>query len=350
MRSIAAVVLVLAACGPKAKNEPDPDGPPADSPSDTQVTGCDYTETRDDTNDDVAPATGTPEDTGLTFDQKLVVCGAFDAGHFDGDITVDVDGYLVTFDTAVDVMVRLSGPGAEGIELVGLDVYGGPDFDEVVTTDTFYGDHSAAAIHLPPGTYELLPFALAGEAIEATVDYKITIDTDDPATRCPSEVDGMVYAEANDGAANNGNDMVTIPSGAPPALTAGADSPEPTGLTIATGVLDVSSKHRIGGLLADVAVEDQYEDKDTYLVNSGQANELSIKLEWNSASNLDFLVFEADSAEPVKRAIVASNVGPEYQAFSVKPETAYWVLIGAKTGSAVPTAYSASLCGAAFVP
>ena len=106
----------------------------------------------------------------------------------------------------------------------------------------------------------------------------------------------------------------------------------------------------LGGLLADVAVADQYEDKDTYLITTGDANELSIKLEWNSASNLDFIVFEAESAEPVKRANVTSNTGPEYEAFAVKPATAYWVLVGAKTGSTFPTAYSASVCGASFVP
>ncbi len=340
--------MLLVACGPKTltptPDGPDeaPDGPPVDSPP---AAACDYTELRDTTNDDVPPASGTPEDTGVTFDQKLVVCGSFAADHFDGDITVDVDGYKFTLATTTDLLVRIHGAGAEAIELVGMDVYGGAAFDELVGTNTFYGDHGVAQMHLLPGTYELAAFALAAAAIEAPVDYRITITADAPDVRCPSVVSGTSYGEANDGAGNNGNDMVTIPSGAPPSLTTAADSPEPTGLVV-TG----SSQDRLGGLLLDVALADQYEDKDTYLITTEDANELAIKLEWNGTANLDYLLFEANTPSPVVRAITASNTGPEYETFSVKPSTAYWVLVGAKVGSTLPVAYSASLCGASFVP
>ena len=235
------------------------------------------------------------------------------------------------------------GAGAEAIEFVGMDVYGGAAFDELAGTLTFYGDHGVAQMRLQPGTYELAAFALAAAAIEAPVDYRITITADAPATRCPSVVSGASYAEATDGANSTGNDMVTIPSGSPPALTAATDDPEPTGLTV-TG----SSQDRLGGLLKDVATADQYEDKDTYLIAVGDANELAIKLDWNGTANLDYLLFEANTPSPVVRAIAASNTGPEYQTFSVKPATAYWVLAGAKVGSTLPVAYSASLCGASF--
>ncbi len=338
-------VLAVAACGPKSTPPPPadgPDDPPIDSPP---AAACTYTEQRDGSNDDVPPATGTPEQTGVTFDQKLVVCGTFDSTHFDDDITVDVDGYVITLDTAADVLVRLHGAGAETVELVGLDVYGGAAFDQLVGSNSFYGDHAVTAIHLEPGTYELAAFALASAAIPTSIDYQITIEADAPATRCPSVVGGTTYAETNDGSSNNANDMVTIPSAAPPALTGGADSPEPTGL-----IIDASSKHRLGGLLADVTVTDQYEDKDTFLITTGDANELAVRLEWNSIANLDYLVFEADNAEPVKRANKTANTAPEYETFSVKPATAYWLLVGAKTGSALPTAYSASVCGGAFTP
>jgi len=344
MRLLALCLLV--ACGPKSKDTP-ADGPigSPDGPIDTPVAVCDYTEQRDITNDDVPPANGTPEQTSVTFGQQLVVCGSFAADHFDGDITVDVDGYLITLTSAADVLVRLHGAGAETIELVGLDVYTGPDLDQLVGANTFYGDHGVTAIHLEPGTYELAAFALAAEAIDAPVEYQITINTDSPATRCPSVTGGASYAEVLDGASNDGNDMVTIPSGAPPALTAGGDTPEPTGIT-----LNASAKYRIGGLLVDVAAADQYEDKDTFLITTEDANELAVKLDWNGPSNLDYLLFEADSAEAIVRAIAATNAGPEYETFSVKPATAYWLLVGAKVGSTLPVAYSASLCGAAFTP
>ena len=338
--------ILLVACGPKTLT-PTPDGPvePADGPPEDSppAAACDYNELRDTTNDDVPPASGTPEDTGVMFDQKLVVCGSFAADHFDDDITVDVDGYKFTLATTTDLLVRLHGAGAEAIEFVGMDVYGGAAFDELAGTLTFYGDHGVAQMRLQPGTYELAAFALAAAAIEAPVDYRITITADAPATRCPSVVSGASYAEATDGANSTGNDMVTIPSGSPPALTAATDDPEPTGLTV-TG----SSQDRLGGLLKDVASADQYEDKDTYLIAVGDANELAIKLDWNGTANLDYLLFEANTPSPVVRAIAASNTGPEYQTFSVKPATAYWVLAGAKVGSTLPVAYSASLCGASF--
>lgn len=340
-----ALALLMSACGPKSTTPPPADGP-EDPPIDTPVApACTYTETRDTSNDDVPPATGTPEQTGITFDDKLVVCGTFNADHFDGDITVDVDGYTIALDTAADVLVRIHGAGAETIEFVGLDVYSGAAFDQLVGSNTFYGDHGVTAIHLAPGVYELAAFALASAAIPTSVDYQITIDTDTPTTRCPSVIAGTAYAETNDGSNSTSNDMVTIPSAAPPALTAGADVPEPTGFTI-----DASSRHRLGGLLADVAVADQYEDKDSFLITTGDANELTVKLEWNSVANLDYLIFEADNPSPVIREIVVADTGPEFETFSVKPATAYWVLVGAKTGSALPTAYSASVCGGAFTP
>lgn len=338
--------ILLVACGPTPLT-PTPDGPdqPDGPPPDVPVSGCDYSELRDTTNDDVPPATGTPEDTGQTFGQELVVCGSFAADHFDGDITVDVDGYLITLASPADVLVRIHGAGAETIELVGLDVYTGAAFDQLVGSNTFYGDHGVAAMHLDAGTYELAAFALATAAIGAEVDYRITITADAPATRCPAVTTGG-YAEANDGASSTGNDVVAIPSGAPPALTASAaDAPEPSGLTVAAGV-----STRVTGSLADVAVADQYEDKDTFLIASGDANELAVRLDWTAATNLDYLVFEEGSVEAVTRAIAPSTTGPEYETFAVKPNTSYWLLVGAKVGGAFPATYSATLCGASFTP
>jgi hypothetical protein len=37
--------------------------------------------------------------------------------------------------------------------------------------------------------------------------------------------------------------------------------------------------------------------------------------------------------------------------FSVKPNTSYWLLVGAQVGSMdLPAAYTGSLCGATFTP
>jgi hypothetical protein len=335
------VLLLLASCGDDGGTAtPDgavdaPDPPPADAPP----TGCDYTEQRDGTNDDVSPATGTAEDTQLAVGARTVICGAFEHTHFDGDITVDIDAYRLT--VSGEVTVRIAGAGAEAIELVGVDIYGGPAFDQRVGAVTFYGDHGVTSLTLPAGTYELLPFALASQAIAATVPYTLSIQRGAP---CMQATSGG-YPEAHDGAASAGNDVVAFPVGSPSALTASAaDMPEPTGQTLV-------AQGRVTGTAADVAVADRYEDKDTYAFMTGAGvNELAVLVEWTGAADLDAYLFEADNPDPVVRGL-GTAAGSEPVTFSVKPNAAYWLLVGAKAGgNGLPAAYSASLCGATFTP
>lgn len=349
----AVLALLLAACGPGPASDP-PDAHHADAAgvedapaADAPPSGCDYTEQHDATNDDVSDPPGSPEQTGLTAGARTVVCGKFEHTHFDGDITADVDGYVIAVASETDVLVRLHGAGAETIEYAGVDVYGGATFGTLVGSATFYGDHGVVALHLPAGTYELAAFALSSAPLPSTIAYQLDITEDTPATRCP-EVTSGGYAEAHDGADSTGNDVVTIPSGMPPALTASTtDAPEPTGLTLDPGTA------RLTGSAADVATTDQYEDKDTFAFATGAStNELAVRLTWpGTGANLDYLVFEAGDPSPVFRAIATAPQAPELRTFSVKPNTSYWLLVGAKTGSAgFPVAYAASLCSAAFVP
>lgn len=349
MRFACSVLAVLIGCGgDKAPADPDAPPIPIDAAPDADLpSGCDFAEQRDLTNDDVPPATGVPEQTGLTFVTRSVVCGTLDAAHFDGDITVDIDGYVIDVGAESDVLIRLHGPGAEAIELVGVDIYAGAGFDQLVATNTYYGDHAVTAVRLQAGKYELVAFALAGAAIATSIPYTLEVIADTPAARC-SEVTTGGYAEAIDGATNAGNDMVRIPSGAAPALTASAaDNPEPTQLVLIPG-----TNTRVTGSAGAAVMPDQYEDKDTFLVATGPAtNELAVQLDWPSTTaNLDYLLFEANSASPVIRAI-STTQHPEVTTFSVKPNTSYWLLVGAKVGAtALPATYTASLCGATYTP
>lgn len=349
MRWIALPVLFVVACGgDDTPATPDAsvstDAPvPIDAPA---VTGCDYIEQQDLTNDDVPPATGTPEMTGVTLAARTVLCGTFESTHFDDDITVDIDGFLVTVPTERDVLVRIHGAGAEAIELVGVDVYTGADLTTFVGSSTFYGDHGVSSLHLAAGTYELVAISLNGMAITSPVPYRIEVVTD-MATRCP-EVTSGGFAEANDGVMSTGNDMVRIPSGMPPSLTPAADTPEPSGLAVAP-----AASVRVTGSAADVTLADQYEDKDTFaFMTAATTNELTVRLTWpGTAANLDYLLFEAGSAAPVIRAITAANQSPELRTFSVKPSTSYWLLVGAKAGSTgFPVPYTASMCGVELTP
>jgi hypothetical protein len=322
-----------------------PDAPAIDAPQ--PPAHCDYVEASDLTNDDVPPATGAPEQTGLTFASRTVVCGTFDSTHFDGDITVDIDGYLVTLAADADVVVTLHGAGAESVELVGLDIYTGPNLTTRVGGNTFYGDHGVTAVHLAAGSYELAAFALSGAAITAPIAYEIRVVADQPAARCPELTTGG-YAEANDGAASTGNDMVRIASGAPPALTASTtDVPEPSGL-----VIEPAASALLTGSAADITTPDQYEDKDTFAFTTGATtNELAVRLTWPGATaNLDYFVFEENTADPIVRATLVGPA-PELTLFPVKPNTAYWLLIGAKVGATgLPASYGATVCGASFTP
>jgi len=346
MRMTFGLLAMLVACGDDRMISEAPDAAVRDAAPDSEVpTGCDYTEQRDLTNDDVA--SGTPEETELTFTTRTVVCGTIDHTHFDGDITVDVDGFVIDVAAEVDVLVRLHGAGAETIELVGVDVYTGPSLDQLVGTNTFYGDHAVTAIHLAPGRHELLGFALAGAAIAAPVAYRIEVVADLPATRCPEVTTGG-YPEAIDGATNDGNDMIRLASGSPPSLSPlPTDLPEPTQLVLAPG-----ANTRVTGSAAAATVPDTYEDKDTFAITTGSAtNELAVRLDWPTATaNLDYFLFEADSADPIVRA-QSTTARPEVRTFSVKPGTGYWLLVGAKVGATgLPAAYTGSLCGATFTP
>jgi hypothetical protein len=339
--------LAVSACGDDGGSTVRNDAA-ADSPGMIDAAlpaGCDYVEQRDATNDDVSPATGTAEVTNLIVATHTAICGNFEHTHFDGDITVDIDAYRIAVASDTDVLVRISGAGAEGIELVGVDIYGGPQLDQRVGGVTFYGDHGVTAVHLAPGTYELLPFALNSAAITATVPYKMSIDRDMPATRCTDLTTGG-YAEANDGGTSTGNDMVSLPSGGPPALTTStADSPEPSGVTVMP-----ATSSRLTGSAADVTIADRYEDKDTFaFATDATANELTVRLSWTTAANVDFFVLEAGNPGPVWTS-TDPTAKPETNMFSLKPSTNYWLLVGAKPGSGLPAPYSATLCGAVFTP
>ncbi len=351
MRALALPLLLLVACGDDNQPEQPVDAPPgaSDAPIDAAVpTGCDYMEQSDLTNDDVSSTTNVPEPTGLTLATKTVVCGTFEASHFDGDITVDVDGYTFTLAADADVLIRLHGAGIGDPEFVGVDIYGGATFNQLVGTNTVIGTHAVTALRLPAGTYELAAFALNSTAIPTSLPYRIEVVVDAPTTRCPELTTGG-YAEANDGGANTGNDVIRLVSGTPPAMTASpTDAPESTTFSIADAM-----SYRLTGSAADVAVADLYEDVDTYAIATAAAtNELTVRLTWpGTTTNLDYRLFEANMTSPVIAAIATANTGPEVRTFAVKTGTSYWLLVGAKAGTAgLPAAYTAALCGATFTP
>lgn len=347
--SPALCLILLAACGDDGPSQSG-DASVADTAQniDAVASNCSYVEQSDGTNDDVG--TGSPEATNLTFStsKDTVLCGTLDSTHFD-DPFVDVDSYLVTFATDVDVLVRMKGPGTEAIEYAGVDVLEGSASGTRIGSATFYGDHGVDSVHVPAGTYDIQVFALHTEAITTSVAYTIAIIADTPALRCPELTTGG-YVEANDGGSNNGNDVLTIPTYAGIALTSSdSDNPEPTNLTLSPG----NGDQRISGMAANITTTDLYEDKDTYaFVTSSMTNELTVRLAWpGTTTNLDYLLFEQGQTDYAQVAIASAQQGPEAKTFSIKPSTNYWLLIGSKASTPMPAAaYNVSLCPTHFTP
>jgi hypothetical protein len=94
-----------------------------------------------------------------------------------------------------------------------------------------------------------------------------------------------------------------------------------------------------------VTTADDYEDKDTYAFSTGGANELTLRLSWSGAANLDYYVFEAGTTTAVEHQ-TTMTAGAENSIFSLERNSNYWLWVGAKTGSSgLPAPYSATLCG-----
>lgn len=343
-------LLLLIGCGDDGKASGQDGGPGEDSQSgsDGSVDGppqasCDYTELRDGTNDTLQ-SSGIAEATGVQVDTTVkTLCGSIASDHFDGDITVDADAYHFTIATEGDYVVRFEA-NAASLELSGVEVYSGSAFDTLVGKANWYGDHGVTSVHLAPGTYELLAFALNSAAITAPIDYRIKLTLDSP-TRCVAITTGGIV-ESHDGANSAGNDVYTIPNGNPIALTpSNADTPE------AGGTITPGTDVRFSGSLADVAVTDQYEDKDTFSFDvPNGANELGVRLDWQGTGDLDIMLFEGTVLPPEVRVIGTATTGPETLFYSIKAGVTYNILFGVTTGATLPIAYSATLCAASYVP
>lgn len=351
------VLLALAACGDDGgSSTPTPDAAPVDIdaallPDAPVPSDCDYTEQNDLTNDDYAGG-GTPEATGITLATSATVCGSIASTHYNADeILADADGYQFTIAQDQDVLITLSGAGAQAIGLFALDIYGGSGFGTYIKSADFVATHGATSVRLPAGTYELLVVALSEAALTAPVAYEIRIDADAPDTRCPALTTGG-FPEAGDGTDSIGNDMITIALGSQTAIsnptTSTADVAEATGV-----VLAAPASQRLTGSLADVTTTDSYEDRDTFAFMTGATtDQLTVRVDWpGTTADLDFYLYEAGTDSPVTTVRTVSTTSGEFRTFAVKPGQDYWLLVGAKaTSTGLPVTYAATLCGAAFVP
>lgn len=339
-------VTGVVACGGEADRPVDAAPTPDASPP-----PCAYTEKTDAANDPAA------EPTGLTVGSKpLTLCGTINTGHFHTDTnTVDVDAYRVTSDGTSNLVVRFSGSSGSAASAANVDfsvfVFNTDEHPTLLSgghNNAIVHDHGAFLISLPAGTYDVVVTASNSADLTAPFDYKVQIAPDGP-TRCPAVSAPAAYAEAADGTGGN-NDVVALDFDFDPAAqltAASADAPEATGLTI-----DGLTPIRITGTSANEDAEDDYMDRDTYLIQTGAAtSELTLRLDWaDPQNNLDYFVFPAGQTQALGAGTHFEG-HEEYDVVPVEPDTKYWIWVGSHDGSTgLPATYDLTICGAASTP
>lgn len=317
--SLPLLVGLLAACGDNA------------SP-------CDYTEADDGSNDLTA------EMTGVTItDHQQHICGAFDGGHQNTALgIIDTDTYQVDVETAVPLLVEITGDDASvkqlsdiAVQFLTLDTP--PTIVAVGHYNPALSDHGAYITPMVAGSYDMQVILYSASALSGSIGYRVRLA---PMPACAA-LTSPTYTEASD--ATNG--VVSVDYMNDPSFTMIAgDTPENSHINVGAG-----NSYMIAGSAGSTAGSDQYLDRDTYsFTTDDTTNELAVRLDWQgSASDLDYIVFEANSLTPVIGANTSSPSGPEIAEFGVMPNSTYWLWVGAFAGSTA-TPYTATVCGQHF--
>lgn len=310
----------------------------------------DYEELFDRTN------AGGAEDTGITVDATAVtICGRLDAYHFNprpeapGYGYVDEDAFTLAFAGDGDYLVSL--------ELLGDEV---PEYTYISVNPGISGGGAAQVLGKAAGAFVRLAdpqvpiyvSATGSKPLKASVPYKLRIRRDSPQTRCPTIAAGNAtqkYVEANDGANNNGNDVIRyVFQTTQQVPTPAADAPEPTGIVLKPG-----DHSLIQGSSALVDYQEDYADADMFAFSTGASGVLTARLDWaGNKTDLDVMLFEENEyANYVGYSAQLEVVGPELFTLHVKPQTKYWLYVAADaTSPTLPMAYGLTLCGEEFKP
>ncbi|HEY1811442.1 MAG TPA: hypothetical protein VGG74_03745 [Kofleriaceae bacterium] len=340
--------LALAACS--HNNNGDDDNGDAGSGGSNSALNCDYTEMSD------AGNSTTAEATGQTLATRTVLCGNVDTGHYgSGSTVVDVDSYTIAVTgSPAELLVDFQNDTPASLTDFQVSIFDTGTPPTLLNAGDYtgqLGDHGAFLSELAAGNYTVVVTATAAAATSAAIPYKVVLYADQPTTRCPDLTGSAAdYTEANDGAANKGNDVIGVDFSKSPSFTSIAGTAEATALTIDPG----KSSHIAGSSASVAAGSDKYLDRDTYEITTGAAmNELSVRLNWpGTTADLDYIVVPESSLSAANEAATLSATQEdEFATFAVQPNTKYWLWVGAYDGSTgAPIAYSASVCGGQFPP
>lgn len=309
---------------------------------------CQHDEIDDAGNDETAEATGL-----VAGGAALRICGWIDPRAPEGAI-VDVDRFAFAVDGGGPFLVRIEAPvGNELTALAGAVRVA--DGDGLRGDGLFVGDHAVFAATLEDGEFVVEVVATDDTAPAGPIPYEIVILPDDPDERCGAEPGAAAYVEGNDGATNIDNDVVLVvwePTFSTSFTPLPTDEPEASGSAL---VISSGQRYRVTGT-AGVnanALADAYQDRDTYvLYTGGQANELSVRLTWDGDdADLDWLLLPVpggDPPRPISAGATIASEGPELDTTAVLPSTSYWLWVGSFDGSAEPTPYELTICGARY--
>ena len=315
------LVIALAACGDNANP-------------------CDHTEV-----DDVADGSA-GEATNLTLGARArTVCGNVEGGHYDATSkTVDVDRYRVTvagtgqLSFVIEPLEGAAALASLGVKL--FDTAVNPRLYADQTWDPAY-DHGAFVAEVPPGDYDLVVTATAGGDIQGgTIGYRVRVEPD-PAKQCAA-VSHATYRERDDA----GNGALTVDYTTTPIVMAGAGTAEATHLTLSPG-----HHYMFGGIALPGAAQGEYTDGDAFAVTTADdTDELTVRLDWEGAVDLDYVVVEADTLVPAGLSVITSTTEHELATFAVKPDTRYLVWVGAFKGWTGMVPYGLTVCANHFTP
>ncbi|MFT3699798.1 MAG: hypothetical protein QM831_42025 [Kofleriaceae bacterium] len=276
--------------------------------------------------------------TGLSVGEPAKhVCGTFTANPYDTTLaSADNDRYRVTVTDNSPILVDVwVDDGLSALTGITIRIFDSTGVLVGQATPAF-ADHAAFTIALQPGDYDFLVSANATGELAGTINYRLRFET---MPACDEGTGDPNYQEST-----GANGAINVDFSKDPSFTMDSgSSPESSGLSF-----DPQDNKSIGGSLDTTAGVDQYADRDTYEITTGDAtNELAIRLTWDGATDVDYIVFEADTMIPIIASNASLTTGPELQMFAVKPKTKYWVWVGAVAGGA-STNYRATVCGWKF--
>lgn len=328
-------------------------GPTVDSAPDASLACGDFEEAADATND--ALLGGTAEASGITFaagDTK-VVCGVMDPANMDAEVgVVDIDGFdFENSGAPMRVVMRSEGAGELGGFLVLLQAVS-EEGAATIGSGGFVDGYALANGNVSePGTFRLSVFAVPGEELPAApIAYQIEISDPFPCEAAAGEPN---FVEDNDGARNRRNDVVSIDWEGDPAIRltrAPGDVPEPTELT-----LEVDTAAHVRGTSADVAANDDYHDKDAYLLALGEGvTEVDVRLTWPDGDiDMDVLTFLADNVDAdLGGGTLIGTMEDELFTARVPAGADIWLWAGSYNDAAtdLPVDYDITLCPRSFTP